>query len=254
MAGRRPSRVRVLLLLAAALACTALLCALGVWQVERLSWKLDLIARVEARIGAEPVPAPGPALWDAVTPASSEYLRVRVTGRFQHDKETLVQAVTDLGPGHWVLTPLATGEGFVVLVNRGFVPPQFRDPAARAAGLVSGEVTVTGLLRMSEPGGGFLHANDPEGDRWYSRDVAAIAATRGLEGAAPYFIDAEASTGDWPVGGLTRVVFNNNHLVYALTWFALALMTFAAGCYVLHDWRGTADPPDGKRPGSGTAT
>jgi surfeit locus 1 family protein len=88
---------------------------------------------------------------------------------------------------------------------------------------------VTGLLRLTEPKGGFLRANDPAADRWYSRDVEAMAAARGLTDTAPYFIDADATPnpGGLPVGGLTVVAFRNSHLVYALTWFALALMLAA---------------------------
>jgi surfeit locus 1 family protein len=87
-------------------------------------------------------------------------------------------------------------------------------------------VTVTGLLRASEPGGGFLRANDPADGRWYSRDVAAIAEAEGVGPVAPYFIDAGATPNPrgLPVGGLTVVSFRNTHLAYALTWFALAAL------------------------------
>ena len=148
-----------------------------------------------------------------------------------------MKAVTDLGPGYWVLTPLVTDRGFTVLINRGFVPSERQKPADRAAGQVEGEASVVGLLRLTEPGGGFLRANDPVGDRWFSRDVAGIARARGLSGpVAPYFIDADArpNPGGWPRGGLTVVRFANSHLIYALTWFGLALMS-AAG-FVLF-WR-----------------
>ncbi len=109
-------------------ACLAIagLVALGVWQLHRRIWKLDLIARVEQRVHAPPIAAPGPADWSAITGAKDEYLRVRVAGRFLNDRETLVQALTDLGEGFWVLTPLRTDQGFIVLVNRGFVPPDWR--------------------------------------------------------------------------------------------------------------------------------
>ena len=101
---------------------------------------------------------------------------------------------------------------------------------------------------MSEPGGGFLRANDPESDRWYSRDVSAIAASRGLNNVAPYFIDAERVPGQdgLPVAGLTVISFSNNHLVYALTWGVLALMA-AAGAILVNmdqlrpDWFGRRD-------------
>ncbi|KAA0679730.1 SURF1 family protein [Roseomonas genomospecies 6] len=234
----RPRRGLILLGILA-LAGVALFTSLGVWQVERLFWKLDLIQRVEERAQAAPVSAPGPEDWPAVTAASQEYRRVSVTGRFLNDRETLVQAVTERGGGFWVLTPLRTDRGFTVLVNRGFVPPDRRAPDSRTAGLVASDTTVTGLLRVTEPGGGFLRSNDPAGERWYSRDVAAIAAARGVTEAAPYFIDAEASPeGGYPVGGLTVLKFRNNHLVYALTWVALDLMLIAAAIYVARsEWK-----------------
>lgn len=160
---------------------------------------------------------------------ADEYRRVRLTGIFRHDRETLVQALTERGAGFWVMTPL-TGPAGPVLVNRGFVPAERRDPAARAAGQVRGPVTVVGLVRRSEPGGGFLRANDPAAERWHSRDVAAIAHARGLGPVARVFVDADAgpNADGWPVGGLTVVRFRNTHLVYALTWFALAAMSVYA--------------------------
>jgi surfeit locus 1 family protein len=222
-------------LIAAAL---ALVCSLlGVWQVERLRWKTDLIARVEARVHAPATPAPGPARWSSLTRADDEYRRITARGVFEPDKETLVQAVTVLGPGYWVMTPLRTDAGVEILVNRGFVPTELKAPAARPASEIAGPVAVTGLLRFSEPGGGFLRANRPASGLWYSRDVAAIAAAQRLATTAPYFIDADATPnptsvmGGWPRGGLTVVRFRNDHLAYALTWFGLALL--AAGFALL---------------------
>ena len=213
--------------------------ALGGWQVQRLAWKTELIAQVEARIHAAPQPAPGPADWAGISREKDQYRRVRVRGVFLHDRETHVQAVTDRGAGFWVVTPLRTDAGFTVLVNRGFVSPERRLASDRAAGQVAGEQTVIGLLRMSEPGGGFLRSNDPAADRWYSRDLRAIAATRGLSQAAPYFIDADATPnpGGWPKGGLTVVRFANTHLVYALTWFGMALLTLVGFGVLAREFR-----------------
>jgi surfeit locus 1 family protein len=220
------STFSLFLISAAAVLGIAGLLWLGVWQVERRAWKLDLISRVESRIHAQPVAAPGPSDWARVTTKGDEYRRVSVSGRFLHDRETLVAAVTDLGAGYWVLTPLKTASGFEVLINRGFVPPDKKDRGTRAAGETGGDVAVTGLLRVTEPKGGFLRANDISADRWFSRDVDAIAIKRGLDNYAPYFIDADATSnpGGYPIGGLTVIAFPNNHLAYALTWFALAAM------------------------------
>lgn len=204
----------------------AVLIGLGIWQLERREWKLALIARVEARVHAAPVVAPDLATEKPSDVARLEYTRVTATGHFLNDRETLVEAVTIHGGGAWVMTPLVTDSGLTILVNRGFVPFDKKPTDARTAGQLAGEVTVTGLLRPSEPRGGFLRENDPPADRWYSRDVKEIADKRGLSGEIePYFIDADATAnpGGYPIGGLTVINFPNNHLVYALTWFAMGL-------------------------------
>ena len=182
-----------------AVAAVVLFCVfmmLGTWQVQRRAWKLDLIARVDERVHAPPVPAPPPAEWPQVTAANSEYRHVRVTGTFLNESETLVQALTELGAGYWVLTPLRLSDGTLLMVNRGFVAPERRDRAAHEAGAATADATVTGLLRISEPKGAFLRRNDPVKGLWYSRDVEAIAAARGLRRVAPYFVDEEAAAGD----------------------------------------------------------
>jgi surfeit locus 1 family protein len=223
------------------LAAFVIFVVLGIWQVERRAWKLALIERVEQRVHAPATPAPGPDAWLSVDAAADEYRHVSLAGEYQHDKETLVQAVTEKGSGFWVLTPLRLADDTSVLVNRGFVPTENRALAAHGGPVPQGLVSVTGLLRLSEPGGGFLRSNDAAGDRWFSRDVAAIAAARGLARTAPYFVDADA--GAWvlpeaPIGGLTVISFHNSHLVYALTWFGMALLTLVgAGIWIREERR-----------------
>jgi len=197
----------------------AALIGLGVWQLERRTWKLTLIAHTEAMLAQPPVPAPGPDRWSIIG-KDDVYRPVVVRGHYRTDADTLVQAVTELGGGFWVMTPFDTDRGFTLLVNRGFVPADRRTGIAPSPAVQS----IHGLLRLSEPGGAFLRTNDPAADRWYSRDIAAIAARRGIGGVAPYFIDASEPKSGWPRGGLTVVRFRNSHLVYALTWFGLAAL------------------------------
>lgn len=226
--------------------------ALGSWQLLRLQWKLDLIARVDQRVHASPVAPPPAQRWPAVTADGDGYRHVTLSGDYLFGKSVQVQAATERGSGYWLLTPLRQADGTVVLINRGFVyapadrPADTGPPPANPA-------TVTGLLRITEPGGGFLRHNDPAGGRWYSRDVAAIAAAQGLDPhrTAPYFVDADAGQEpggaaaangalNRPVGGLTVIAFHNSHLVYALTWYALALMVTGAIFWVVRDDRRTA--------------
>lgn len=228
---------RIALIVAAALASVGFL-ALAGWQLQRLGWKTDLIARVEQRLQAEPVAPPAGAVTQA-----DEYRRVRLQGRFD-TREVLVQATTQLGGGHWVITPLRLDDGSTVLVNRGFVPPEQRAPVQHAA--PAGPVELTGLLRLTETGGGPLRANVPAEGRWYSRDVAGIAAQLGVTAPlAPYFVDEAADPAQprrWPRPGLTVVRFANNHAVYAATWLALAVMAAAAAGYLIREERRRPKP------------
>jgi surfeit locus 1 family protein len=228
-----------------ALLLVALFLGLGTWQVVRLQWKLDLIERVESRVHAAPVAPPPPARWAQVTKESDEYRRVRLAGHYLYELTAPVQAVSELGAGFWLLTPLCTAEGHIVFINRGFIPATSNKPGTYAARRAAADpcanggeqVDVTGLLRISEPGGGFLRENDPGNNRWFSRDVQALAAARGLANVAPFFVDAgknqdPPAAPERAVGGLTVVSFVNNHLVYALTWYALALMVGAAWWWI----------------------
>ncbi|WP_457426388.1 SURF1 family protein [Roseateles sp. P5_E7] len=230
---------RLALIVAMALASVGFL-ALAAWQFQRLGWKQDLVARAERQVQAEPV-APPPA--SAVVSKADEYRRLRLRGHFEAG-EVLVQAVTELGGGHWVLAPLRLDDGSVVLVNRGFVPPEQRAPQQNAA--PAGPVELTGLLRLTETGGGPLRANVPAEGRWYSRDVAGIAAQLGVaDRVAPFFVDESADPTQpqrYPRPGLTVIRFANNHAVYAATWLALAAMAAAAAGYLVREERRRASP------------
>jgi surfeit locus 1 family protein len=231
-------------------ACAALvflaLLGLGSWQVWRMQWKHALIAQIDARVHAPAVPAPNRAHWAGVTAQADAYRHVSVKGVFLHERTVWVQASTVLGSGFWLITPLLGENGDIVLINRGYVPSRGakqanparpREESREENRTLGSPVNITGLLRISEKDGAFLRHNDAAGERWYSRDVEAIAAARHLGTVAPYFIDADAAQDhdaahaaapDDPVGGLTVIALQDNHLVYALTWFAMALMMAVA--------------------------
>jgi surfeit locus 1 family protein len=216
----------------ATLIAFAILCSLGVWQVKRLHWKEALIARVTARLDAPPILAPGPREWPDLN-ADLEYQPVTVSGRFLHNYEAhMFIALTEPrghygGMGYFVMTPLETDDGWMVFVNRGFVPEDRKYPSSRPAGQVDGKVTITGLFRAPYSGSWFSPANDIKNNIWFSRDPELYAEGLGLPVAkiAPYTIDARFDPkleGGLPQGGETIIDFPNNHLGYAITWFGLA--------------------------------
>lgn len=213
----------------------AMLIALGVWQVRRLHWKLDLIAKVEARIAAEPTP------FEAVEKRWSngqdtEYTPVVEEGAYRNDLEAHVFGTLDGTPGYYIFTPLELknspfGAARYVYVNRGFVPQALKDPKSRPEGEISGPVTVRGLFRSPSRARGIARMvapkDDIEGNSWYQRDPARFAAAAGIS-ALPVYIDSSGkeNLAEWPKGGTTRVEFYNHHLDYAITWFGLAAALF----------------------------
>jgi surfeit locus 1 family protein len=200
----------------------AILCALGVWQLERLQWKLALIARVDGHMAAAPLPLDRIMAMDA---DDAQYRRVRLSGRFDHGREAYV-FTTDAGaPVYHVLAPFTTDDGKVLMVDRGEVLKEKLDPATRASGNIAGEMHVTGVWRVPDAPGAFTPPPDTAHRIWYARDLAAIAQADHLTLAAPVVIEADATPnpGGWPKGGQTVVSFRNQHLSYAVTWFGLAL-------------------------------
>ena len=234
----------------AALAAFAILIGLGTWQIQRKAWKDAIVAQIDARAHGEPGAILPEASWSAWRAEADEFRKVRVTGTFLHEHEAPVHG---LAPGErgapiqgfYLFTPLRLADGATVLVNRGFVPTELRDPASRPESRPRGEVAVTGLIRAPEPATWFTPENVPALNRWFTRDPQAIAAAKGLDRAAPFYVEADATPhpGGWPRGGQTRLNLPNNHLQYALTWYGLALTL--VGVFAAFAWRRPhADPPE----------
>jgi surfeit locus 1 family protein len=219
----------------ATLIALAILVTLGNWQVQRMHWKEGLVQQIEARAYGEPGAILPEAQWPQFDPAEQEYRRVRVAGVFHHAAEVQVNGLmpsrTRGQPiqGFHVMTPLVLESGAQVLVNRGFVPTELRDPLTRSDALPEGEVEIVGLVRASQERTAFVPENIPERETWLTRDVAEIAAARGLDRVAPFYLDAEfdPQAPQWPRAGGTILDLPNNHLQYAVTWYGLAAVLLA---------------------------
>jgi surfeit locus 1 family protein len=213
----------------------ALLIGLGVWQLERKAWKETLIDAIARRMNAPPLPLPPPQRWAALDAAHDQFTRVTFRATFENDQEALVFAGAAAmrpdtsGTSYWVFTPARLADGARVVVNRGFVPEENKDPETREAGLVTGPVEIVGALRWPEHGVWFTPAGDPARNLWFARDQLVIAAAKGWANVAPFYVDLEEPTppGGLPAAGKLTVNLPNNHLLYALTWFALAVVLAA---------------------------
>jgi surfeit locus 1 family protein len=204
--------------------CTILfagLIALGVWQLQRLQWKLGLIAEVNRNMVSEPL-----TLDQALAMrGAAQYHRVRLFGHFDNAKEAYVFGTGLQGvPVFHVVVPFATNGGGTLMVDRGIVPRDLRDPATRTRGLIQGETMVVGVWRVPDPPGAFTPPPDMGQRIWFSRNVAGMARLNHQVLAADVLIEADATPnpGGWPKGGQTEVNFRNEHLQYAITWFLMA--------------------------------
>ena len=209
----------------------AILIGLGAWQLERKTWKENLIATMTERLDAAPRDLPPRANWSGLIQDRDEYRRVRFSAEFLTGEEALVYASGSAvrpdvkGPGYFVFAPARLADGSIVVVDRGFVPPDRKDASARAQGTPHGSVDIVGVMRWPEQRGLFTPADDLKTNVWYLRDPAAMAQAKKWGEIAPYYIDQEAPVpaGGWPKPGKLVVHLPNNHLQYAITWFGLAL-------------------------------
>jgi len=233
----------------AMLASLAVLVSLGNWQWQRKAWKEELIATMEARASAEPLP---PERWASLSCRSAnevdlaescEFTTVRLVGRFDHSGErhlftSAPQGSSHEGPGYWVFTPFEiAGTNSRIFVNRGFVPEANKNPRTRPEGQLSGEVEIIGQIRSAEERGMFTGANDPQANIWFLRNPRELLGAPAVHpgelerwrGPGPsgldFYVDqiAPAPPGGLPTPRPSRITLPNRHLEYALTWWGLAV-------------------------------
>ena len=200
-----------------------ILCYLGWWQLQRLQWKGELLAAIEAEyaVDASNVPILPDDRNDVIN-----FKRGYIEGRYHHDKEVLIQARTYEGAvGYHLLTPFE-GLGGFILVNRGWIPIELEsDKVMRPAG----SIKIIGAVRSLPKVNMFVPDNQPKDDVWYSVDPEGVAQAKGFDGVAANIFYADGDGGvsgqvSYPVATSTKVTLNNNHASYAFFWFSMALV------------------------------
>ena len=207
---------RSLFLIVIGVGGAAVLLWLGFWQMQRLSWKLDVIAQIDARIAAAPVALP--AILD---PQGDSYLPVEVSGTVGADYLRVLVSQKEIGAGYRIISVLDTGTRRV-LVDRGFVPVARTDIPSH-----SGVVTVQGNLQWPQETDGFTPAPELDENIWFARDVAYMAEV--LKAEPILVVAKKTSFNDAPVYPLPvdTAAIPNDHLSYAITWFSLAAIWVA---------------------------
>jgi len=211
------------------LAAAALFVALGVWQLQRLEFKRQLISAAESRVGSPPVSLPPTADWAGLTPQDYDFTPVRFEGVFTRQAPVMVFTALGAprgaygGPGYWIMHELALADGGSVWVNRGFVPD---DRLADFDLPPDGTVALAGLMRRPEAANWFTPPSDPGAHLDYVRDPHRFPRSAGeTSEIAPFTVDLMDTETGLPQAGETVIDFPNRHFEYALTWFALAALT-----------------------------
>lgn len=193
----------------------AILLSLGIWQVQRLAWKEDLLARIEARKEADAVLLPAAIK----TPEDWEYRRARVAGTFDAAHVFWLKPRTDNGKvGAHMLALLRRGDGKLpVFINRGFVPDDAREKVA----VPTVPQTLEGIVQIPHKST-FTPDNNPAKNDWYWADIQAMARAAGYQMALPVIVTLPPHDGGYPAGFAAAAQIRNNHLQYALFWFGMA--------------------------------
>jgi surfeit locus 1 family protein len=209
------------------IAGVAVLLGLGKWQLDRLAWKEGILAEIEARISADPVPLP-----ESPEAEADRYLPVRATGEIGTRTLRVLVSTKQAGAGYRLISGFETG-GRRVLLDRGYIPVADDIPAS------GGTVTVTGNLHWPDDRLSSTPENDVAGNTWFARDIAQMAGELGTE---PLMIVARAVSP--PEQGVTPLPVDsagipNDHLEYAITWFSLAVIWAAmTGAFIWRARRG----------------
>lgn len=208
---RKPELIPTLFFLAAF--CT--FCVLGSWQMQRLNWKLKVIEQTEE---AQKSPVLG-TLPDDISALT--YHKVALTGTFLHDQAIhLIGRQQGMNLGFYIVTPLSLeDDGRIILVNRGFSP---LGQESKPQGLV----TVEGLLLPPRPKRFFAPENVPDKNIWSYEDLDKIGAHTGTK-PLPLVVEAtgKAEKDVFPIPNEGKVIYRNDHLGYAITWYGLALVS-----------------------------
>lgn len=200
----------------------AILLTLGTWQVHRLEWKSALIAEFHAAAHAPAIPLTS----IADTQPPPRFQRVVAQGTWLHDKETqLTGRVFDGNAGYHIITPFRLTDGRIVLVNRGWVPEEFRLPQSRPHTLIQTD-SIEAIIRLPQPKPRLVPENQPQVNDWFTLNIADISRHHQLgdQVITAFTLDAIRKGRGIPIGSAVQANLRNNHLQYALTWYGLALV------------------------------
>ncbi len=199
---------------------TVILVMLGNWQIDRMIWKEDILARIDARLAAAPVPLP-----ESPEAERDLFLAVQVQGEMVGEEIHVLSSSPATGPGYRVITAFETTDGRRILIDRGIVPEAYKDaPRSPENGTLTGN-----LYWLQED----IPITPPNYARniWFGRDPVALAEALDTEPLLLVLSYTSLSSGPLPAPIGNNIP--NSHLGYAVTWYGFALVWIGMTLYLL---------------------
>lgn len=191
-----------------------ILVALGIWQLIRLDYKNSLILSIEENYNLPPMQANG------AIPQDSLYNNIGIRGYLENTKTIFYYRLNKNVPGYEVLTPLKLNDGSVLLISRGWVKDHINMSGAK-------NVYLEGYLIDRYKGSIVSPNSDMKKNIWFDLDLEKLKIYLGYNEVLPFVLLLRSSK-EFMVGeqdlGFNIHNLPNNHLGYAITWFALALV------------------------------
>ena len=189
-------------------------CVLGTWQLYRLQWKLELINEITSGLDSKPI--------EYSSSIKKNYQRINAKGKFDFDKQIYLYSLNEKGkPGYDVVTPFRTNKDEIVLVNRGWIDKELKDSAQLNFNTTT-ELKIVGLLREMYKPNIFKPDNDLKNNVWFSLNLEDLKKATG-EQFNEFVVFLENNQAKTPLPKKISVEVPNNHLKYAITWYAISI-------------------------------
>ncbi|MBI1275979.1 hypothetical protein GC177_08410 [bacterium] len=206
--------------------CLLMVIALGCWQVQRLQWKEALLANLSEELSSPPKP-----LDDDMLRTPLERFRFRHVNFDAslpaHTPATFAAKYYKGSLGYNVVSAAQLPSGGEVLVNRGWIPQAMRDSFLMKESKRDKpeHIQVEGMMRALPPQGLFVPNNTPKDNMWFWYDAPALKEALGMQSVPSMVVDATRiePAANYPMTAKAEITLRNDHLMYALTWFGLAL-------------------------------
>ena len=208
----------------------AFLVLLGFWQLHRLEWKTNLLSSIEDGQTEDYVDFPF-----NIIDENFSYKKTTLSGKIDHSKELHFFNINSYGQsGYNIIVPMLTNDK-TVYIDLGWT--SFADINSREFEFRSlkSELDLRGILIYSKKRRAFSPQPDRDKNNWYLMNIEEMDQYTKLNSEKYIFRVLEQKYYSDLLNEFTTVNIPNNHLQYAITWFALA---FSIACmYVIYIYK-----------------